>query len=61
MEAYRSNQGKALFILNLGASWRCVVNFTTRPLCTQVKDVWFSLHIRWDRTRSLSGCFGEEK
>jgi len=35
IKAYRGSRGKAPFILNLGTSWRWVVNVTPRPLQPQ--------------------------
>ena len=35
IKAYRGSRGIAPLILNLGTRWRCVVNFTRRPLYTQ--------------------------
>jgi hypothetical protein len=48
-------------ILDLGARWRWVVNFSPRPLYPQVKSPWYPLDRRLGEPQSLSGRGGEEK
>jgi len=42
MKAYRGSGGISPFILNLGTTWRCVVNFKPRPFypSTHSTGVW---------------------
>lgn len=47
-------------ILNLGASWRCVVSFTFRPLYSREMSNRYTLNTLGG-SQSLSGCFGEER
>ena len=56
MKAYKGNGGRYPLVLNLGTRWRCVVNFTFRPLYRQKKThstgcvrgcvgLWFSMDV----------------
>lgn len=47
-------------ILNLGANWRCVVSFTSRPLYSREMSNRYPLNTLGG-PQSLSGCFGEER
>ena len=53
------NGGKALFILNLGAIWRCVVSLTPRLVFSQWKSPHYPLNWRLGRPQGRSGHFGE--
>ena len=50
---------RAPCILNLDASWRCVVSFTSRPPYSREMSNRYPLNTL-DGSQSLSGCFGEE-
>jgi hypothetical protein len=43
MEVYLGSGGVAPLILDLGTTWRWVVNFTPRPLYFQGKSPWYPL------------------
>jgi len=47
-------------ILNLGAIWRCVVSFTSRPLYSMEMSNRYPLNMLGG-SHSLSGCSGEER
>jgi hypothetical protein len=47
--------------LDLGTSWRLVVNFTPRPLYPRGKSPRYPLDRRLRGPQSRSGRFGEEK
>jgi hypothetical protein len=60
MKAYGSGCIDPHF-LDLGTSWRRVVNFTPRPLYPQEKNLRYPLDRRLGGPQSRSGRFGEEK
>jgi hypothetical protein len=60
MKAYGSGCIDPHF-LDLGTSWRWVVNFTPWLLYPQGKSPWYPLDRRLGGPQSQSGRFGEEK
>jgi hypothetical protein len=60
MKAYGSGCTDPRF-LDLGTSWRWVVNFTPRPLYPRGKRPGYPLDRRLGGPQSRSGRFGEEK
>jgi hypothetical protein len=61
MKAYWGSWVMAPRILDLGARWRWVVSFTSRPLYPQGNSLWYPLGTRLGGPKSRSGCSGEEK
>jgi hypothetical protein len=60
MKVYCGGGSIAPRILDLGTSWRWVVRFTPRPLCSQRKSPWYPLGKRLGGSQSRSGR-GDEK
>jgi len=60
MKTYWGSGGIARMILNLGTRWRCVVNFTPRPMYPRRKPR-YPRDRRLDGSQSQSGRGGEEK
>jgi hypothetical protein len=58
MKAY--GRGRAPLVLNLGSSWRTVVNFTPWPLYP-MKERWYPLNRMLGGSQIRSGRFGDEK
>jgi hypothetical protein len=60
METRRENRSMAPPTLNLGAGWKCVVNFTPRPI-DPTKSPRYPLNMRLGGPQSWSGRFREQK
>jgi hypothetical protein len=61
VKGYWRSEGITPCILNLGARWRWLISFTTRPFYPQRKSPWYQLTWRMGGAQSQSGRGGEEK
>jgi hypothetical protein len=61
MKAYWGSGGIDPHLLDLGTRWKCMVNFTPRPICPQGKSPWCTLDRRLSGPYSRFGHGGKEK
>jgi hypothetical protein len=61
MRAYWEVEAYLHAVFDLGIRWRWVVSFTSRPLYSQGKSLWYPLDRRLSGLQSRSGRGGEEK
>jgi hypothetical protein len=58
---HRRRRDMVPLILNLGTRWRCVVNFTPRPLYPREKNSIYCTYRRLFEPQNWSGYFEEKK